>query len=210
MRTVLADFERPSADQFISFGSFELFPKRHVLLEQQKPVRLGSRALDILTVLVERAGELVSKDELIARVWPNVSVEERNLSVHIAGLRKILGDGRDGHRFIMNISGRGYRFVAPISRRNSSGEFALEPGIGRPAHNLPASLTRMIGRDAITNAILVQLRQQRFVTLVGPRRIMKRALCRRGSPIFRSTGGVKSINCAKGFGFLSTNFTMPR
>ena len=98
----------------ISFGPFVLRPAQFLLLEGDKPVPLGSRAMHILIVLLERRGELVTKQELMARVWPNVFVEPANLSVHISALRRALRDGRDGNRFIINIPGRGYCFVAPI------------------------------------------------------------------------------------------------
>jgi DNA-binding winged helix-turn-helix (wHTH) protein len=91
-----------------------LLPAQFLLLEGDKPVPLGSRAMHILIVLLERPGELVTKQELMARVWPNVFVEPANLSVHISALRRALRDGRDGSRFIINIPGRGYCFVAPI------------------------------------------------------------------------------------------------
>ena len=90
---------------------------------------LGSRALEILIVLLERPGELVSKQELMARVWPNVFVEPANLTVHISALRRALRDGRDGNRFIINIPGRGYSFVAPVEateRDNSRSEHAAD------------------------------------------------------------------------------------
>jgi len=77
-------------------------------------VPLGSRALEILIALLERAGELVNKEELMNLIWPNVFVEPANLTVHISALRRALRDGRDGNRFIINIPGRGYRFVAAI------------------------------------------------------------------------------------------------
>jgi len=77
-------------------------------------VSLGSRALEILVALLERAGELVTKEELMNLVWPNVYVEPANLTVHISALRRVLRDGREGNRFIVNIPGRGYRFVASI------------------------------------------------------------------------------------------------
>src|SRR5215831_12771280 len=86
----------------ISFGSFRLFPTQFLLLEGGKPVSLGSRALEILIVLLERPGELVSKEELMSRVWPNVFVEPANLTVHMSALRRTLRDGRDGNRFIIN------------------------------------------------------------------------------------------------------------
>ena len=99
----------------MSFGPFRLLPTQFLLLEGDKRVPLGSRALEILIVLLERAGELVSKQELMERVWPNIFVEPANLTVHISALRRLLRDGRDGNRFIINIPGRGYRFVASVA-----------------------------------------------------------------------------------------------
>jgi DNA-binding winged helix-turn-helix (wHTH) protein len=99
----------------ISFGPFRLLPAQFLLLEGDKPVPLGSRALELLIVLLERPGELVSKQELMARVWPNLFVEPANLTVHVSALRRRLRDGRDGNRFIINIPGRGYCFVAPVT-----------------------------------------------------------------------------------------------
>jgi DNA-binding winged helix-turn-helix (wHTH) protein len=98
----------------VSFGPFRLLPTQFLLLEGDKPVPLGSRALEILIALLERRGELVSKQDLMARVWPNVFVEPANLTVHMSALRRALRDGRDGHRFIVNIPGRGYCFVASV------------------------------------------------------------------------------------------------
>jgi DNA-binding winged helix-turn-helix (wHTH) protein len=98
----------------VSFGPFRLLPTQYLLLEGDKPVPVGSRALGVLIVLLERRGELVSKQELMARVWPDVFVEPANLSVHISTLRRALRDGQEGNRFIINIPGRGYCFVAPV------------------------------------------------------------------------------------------------
>jgi DNA-binding winged helix-turn-helix (wHTH) protein len=106
---------RPSTGRAISFDRFRLLPGQRLLLYADKAVPLGSRALDILIALVERSGELLGKDELMARVWPNTFVEPANLSVHVAALRRALGDGRDGNRFIVNIPGRGYQFVAAVT-----------------------------------------------------------------------------------------------
>jgi DNA-binding winged helix-turn-helix (wHTH) protein len=99
----------------VSFGPFRLLPAQFLLLEGDKPVPLGSRAMHILIVLLERPGELVTKQELMARVWPNLFVEPANLSVNMSALRRALRDGRDGNRFIINIPGRGYCFVMPIA-----------------------------------------------------------------------------------------------
>jgi DNA-binding winged helix-turn-helix (wHTH) protein len=99
----------------VSFGPFRLLPAQFLLLEGDKPVPLGSRALEMLIVLLERPGELVTKQELMARVWPKLFVEPANLTVHMSALRRRLRDGRDGNRFIINIPGRGYCFVAPVT-----------------------------------------------------------------------------------------------
>ena len=99
----------------ILFGPFRLLPAQFLLLEGDKPVPLGSRALHILMVLLERPGEVITQQELMARVWPNEIVVQANLTVHIYALRRALRDGRDGSRFIINIRGRGYCFVTPIT-----------------------------------------------------------------------------------------------
>ena len=112
-----------------SFGSFRLLPTQRLLLSGDEPVRVGSRALDILIVLVERAGELVSKDELMARVWPNTFVVPANLTVHITALRRALREGVGGGRYFVNIPGRGYHFVAPVVLEYNVGSSALQAGL---------------------------------------------------------------------------------
>src|ERR1700692_3371840 len=107
------DFETGDA---ISFGPFRLFTAQRLVERAGAPLQLGSRALDILIVLVEHAGEVVSKKDLISRVWPDVTVDESGLRVHVAGLRKALGEGQAGARYVSNVPGRGYCFVAPIGR----------------------------------------------------------------------------------------------
>jgi len=81
-----------ASEQALAFGPFRLIPSQKLLLENDKPVRLGSRALELLIALVERASEVVSRDELVAYVWPSTVVEETSLRVHIAALRKALGE----------------------------------------------------------------------------------------------------------------------
>jgi len=100
----------------ILFGPFRLHLGERMLRRADRPLRLGSRAREILVALVERAGEIVTKSELMQRVWPNIFVEEGTLRVHIAALRKTLEDGRSGARYVENVTGQGYRFVAPITR----------------------------------------------------------------------------------------------
>jgi DNA-binding winged helix-turn-helix (wHTH) protein len=97
-----------------TFGRFKLIPTRQLLLRDGVPVRMGSRALDILAVLVRRGGELVTKHELIAAVWPDTFVDESNLKVNICSVRRALGDTRLPPQYIATVAGRGYRFVAPV------------------------------------------------------------------------------------------------
>ena len=156
-----------SSTHEISFGPFRLLPSRQLLLEADKPLRIGNRAFDVLTVLVEKAGEIVSNEELFARVWPNTFVEEVNLRVQVAAIRKALGDGRAGDRYVVNIPGRGYRFVAPISISQTPAHVALIVAV-ETSHNLPIPLTRIFGRAETINAVVALLQQRRFVTLVGP------------------------------------------
>src|SRR6516164_8332003 len=104
--------------EVVAFGSFRLVPAQRMLSEDGKPVRIGGRALAILAALTERAGDTISKEELIARAWPDTVVEEAALRVHIAALRKALGDGSAGKRYVANHPGRGYAFVALVTREN--------------------------------------------------------------------------------------------
>jgi Tol biopolymer transport system component/DNA-binding winged helix-turn-helix (wHTH) protein len=97
-----------------SFEDFELDGERRVLLKQGQPVALNSKTLDLLLALVERRGEVLSKDDLLEKVWPGQFVEEGNLSVHISGLRKALGEKKKDHNFIVTVPGRGYSFIAEL------------------------------------------------------------------------------------------------
>jgi AhpD family alkylhydroperoxidase len=96
------------------FGPFRFYPEQALLLRNGKEVRVGGRALDLLGCLVERAGEVVEKQVLARAVWPTTVVEEVSLRVQVAALRKALGDGEGGARYVVNAAGRGYRFVAPV------------------------------------------------------------------------------------------------
>jgi predicted ATPase/DNA-binding winged helix-turn-helix (wHTH) protein len=132
-------------------------------MDQGLPVRLGSRALDILIALVERAGEVVSKNELMSYAWPNTVVEENNLRVHVAALRKILGDDA---RYIINVAGRGYSFVAPVSLVDAPP--SDQGSLGTTTLTLPSPLTRVIGREELVKSLVGQMATRRLTTIVGP------------------------------------------
>jgi predicted ATPase/DNA-binding winged helix-turn-helix (wHTH) protein len=149
-----------------TFGPFRLLPEERVLLEDGKAVRLGGRALDILTALVARSGALISKEELIAYAWPRARVEEANLRVHIGALRNALGENRAGVRYIATVAGRGYCFVAPV--QSEDGPAVAASSAEKSAAALPVPITRMIGRDEAVVSLLSEMHTRRFVTIVGP------------------------------------------
>src|SRR5215469_4441722 len=98
----------------VAFGPYQLLPLQRIVLRNRTPLQLGSRAREILVALVERAGEVVEKRELLRRVWPGIVVEEATLRVHINTLRKALREGEAGAHYVESVTGRGYRFVAPV------------------------------------------------------------------------------------------------
>jgi predicted ATPase/DNA-binding winged helix-turn-helix (wHTH) protein len=150
----------------LRFGRFELQPHERRLLVDGEPVLLGGRALDVLTVLAERTGSLVTKNELLDRVWPGLVVEEHNIVTQASGLRKVLGGD-----LIATIPGRGYRFTARVERAAGAEPApAPEPEASAVAAlrtNLPATLPPLIGRDAELRDLQAAIAGQRVVTLVG-------------------------------------------
>ena len=120
----------------ISFGPYRLLTAQRLLLVGDERVRLGGRAFDILAALVERAGKVVSKEELIACAWPTTFVEEASLKIQISALRRALGDGQGHNRYIATVVGRGYNFVARI-REGESVRVSLPQSIAPTVlHNL--------------------------------------------------------------------------
>jgi predicted ATPase/DNA-binding winged helix-turn-helix (wHTH) protein len=165
----MGDSDNLRTNDVASFGPFRLFMVERLLEKAGEPLELGNRALDILMALVERAGEVVTRKELISRAWPDVIVEEANLRVHISGLRKALGDGLDGARYVTNVIGRGYCFVAPVTRSASERSARQAwPLVSHRLPQLPARLMRMVGRDDTVRALSAQLMTRRFVSIVGP------------------------------------------
>jgi DNA-binding winged helix-turn-helix (wHTH) protein len=100
-----------AAERTLEFGRFCVLLRQRQLVADGRPIELGTRALDLLLILLEADGELVTKDELLCRVWPGIVVAEENLKVQISALRKALGEDRD---FIRTDFGRGYRFTAAV------------------------------------------------------------------------------------------------
>src|SRR5229473_1017523 len=154
------------AQRNLQFGPFELSSKERVLRREGEVLPLGSRALDILIYLAGRPGEVISKQELIDHVWPDVTVEEGSIRVHVAAIRKALGDGQFGNRYIANIKGRGYSFVGNVVSRAGG----TESGNARfrQQGRLPVRPIMMIGREMIVSEVGDKLREERFVTLLGP------------------------------------------
>ena len=143
-----------------AFDRFLLIPAQNLLLENQEAVRIGQRAFDVLTVLVAAHGQIVAKRTLLARVWPGLVVEEGNLKVNIAALRRVLGDADAGApRFIATVVGRGYRFIAPVRLATRT---SADPG------NLPQVAWRIYGRETVIDAIVRDLDGTRLVTIAGP------------------------------------------
>ncbi|TIS88509.1 winged helix-turn-helix domain-containing protein [Mesorhizobium sp.] len=164
--------------EIIAFGRFRLTPSTRMLIRNGVPVRLGARAIELLIVLVEHAGSVVSKEQLLDLVWPDVAVEESNLRVHIAALRRALGDSRTGSHFIINLPGRGYSFVADLQRLPESGPFGATDVRRVPTQwaSPPSLLTRIFGRDEAIRRIVSKLARRRFVTITGAGGIGKTAI----------------------------------
>jgi predicted ATPase/DNA-binding winged helix-turn-helix (wHTH) protein len=157
------------------FGRYRFVPHSRDLSADGVPIALGGRALEVLAVLIEADGELVTKDELMGRVWPTTIVEENNLQFQISSLRKALGPDRD---LIRTVPGRGYRFVAEVAVQRS------RPAIGAPSSerlnadviefpqalasgNLPAPASGLVGREAQLIDLAALVSANRLVTVVG-------------------------------------------
>ncbi len=155
------------------FGRFELQPGERRLLADGRPVALGARAFDLLVALVARAGQLVSKNELLTLVWPGLVVEENNLQVQVSALRKLLGPSA-----VATIPGRGYRFELELERV-AGAPIASKPDTpvaaptGAPAAppraptNLPPRIATLFGRAADVAAVRALLAQHVVVTIAG-------------------------------------------
>lgn len=149
------------------FGEFALVPTQRLLLKGEVPVRLGSRALDLLTVLVASAGTVVGRDELLAAVWKTVVVDEGSLRVHVAALRRALGDDGVARRFIINVPGQGYSFVGDVSPLAPASVTRTSLSVDARRRNLPPLLVKVVGRDDAILEVGSMVAQHRLVTVVG-------------------------------------------
>jgi len=153
------------SEHSFSFGPHQLFPRRRLLLKDGKPVQLGARAIDILILLAERRGDVVSKTELLAHAWPDATVEDGCLRVAVAGMRKALGDGIGDTCYIKTIPGRGYCLVAPAGGQESSDVVEVSAD---HTPRLPLQLDHMVGRSDAVRKISDLLETKRLVTVLGP------------------------------------------
>jgi len=162
-----------SHDEAIEFGPFRMLPAQRVLMHDDVEFPLGGRAFDILHLLLENAGEIVSQRQLSERAWPGLFVEEANLRVHIANLRKSLADRSSETRYIQNVPRRGYCFVAPVTRVKHQIDTTIEAapppceGTAPAPTHLPVGGKKIIGRDSIVAELADLLGRRRFLTLVG-------------------------------------------
>ena len=151
------------------FGRFRVLPQRREVLADGQPMELGGRAFDILVVLIEAHGAVVSKDELMRRVWPGRIVEDNNVHAQIKALRRAFSD----HDLIRTVVGRGYQFRAEVRPRLGNHIERAQPGTAsnvsapRAPTNLPALTSDVIGREVEIAEVIGLLTDHRFVTLTG-------------------------------------------
>ena len=155
-------------DDVLLFGPFSLQISRRLLMNGDARVAIGGRALDLLIALTQRPQQVVSSRELMKIVWPDVLVEEANLRVHITALRKALGDGTDDARYIINVSGRGYSFVADIRQPDAPQQLPAQQDSSAGPKHLPICPRSMIGRGETVAALSSLIQSRGFVSIVGP------------------------------------------
>jgi TolB-like protein len=157
-----------------AFGRFEVRPEERRVLDEGKPVPLGSRAFDLLMALIEHRDRVMGKDELLALVWPGMVVEEGNLTVHVSALRKLLGS-----EAISTVPGRGYRFaLAPDEARPATPSEALDSGVELslpekpsiavlPFDNVSGEPEQEYFADGITEDVITELSRFRSLFVIA-------------------------------------------
>jgi len=172
------DIAPDTSHRRIAFGPFCLSPGERLLTRDGVPVDIGGRSLDLLAVLVEQPGRVLSKRDLLKRVWPDVVVEDGSLRFHLAGLRKILGDGEAGARYIATQVGVGYAFVAPVRQLPPSHDPAdrREQIESIPISRLPARLLNLLGREKDVALLVDRFSDAQLFTIVGAAGVGKTTL----------------------------------
>lgn len=171
------------SDAQFDFGPFSLLPRSRLLLKGGEPVDLGGRTFDLLVALVQRSGHVITKRDLLEQIWSDTIVEDGSLRFHMANLRKVLGDGADGARYITTQVGVGYAFVADVTR-TIRGQAAAEtdnlpPSVPGPPNVKPGCLPpriRVIGRENELLVVLSAAESLSLLTIVGPGGVGKTTL----------------------------------
>ncbi len=166
-----------TADSIFSFGEFEVDSAKRLLLKRGQSVHLKSKAFDLLLTLIDHRGEILSKNDLLDLVWENQFVEENNLTVHVAALRKALGETKDEHRFIVTVPGSGYRFVGELNGHKENGTGVENPTAFGFTHEAPDqnksttrsywSLNRRVAVGLIVSALLLSVVAGGYVWYTG-------------------------------------------
>ncbi|WP_343546934.1 ATP-binding protein, partial [Sphingobium yanoikuyae] len=174
----MADGDRQLLGERRSFGPFALLPAERLLTRDGVPVEIGGRSFDLLVVLTEQPGQILSKRDLLKRVWPDVVVEDGSLRFHMAGLRKLLGEGTDGARYIATQVGVGYAFVAPVAVQGpETGQtVTTAPAPLAPTHNIPPRLPHLIGRTEDLALLQDRVMDTPLFTIVGAGGVGKTSL----------------------------------
>lgn len=163
-----------------AFGPFELRVAQRTLVRDGDPVVLGSRAIDILLYLVGNAGRLLTNAEIVKHAWPDTYVDDTNLRVHISALRKALGDTKTSSRYIANVPGRGYEFIAAVAHRSMPAPSATAAANTAPSQ--PRAIQRgaaaIYGRERAIETLSEQLARSRLLTIAGPGGIGKSTVAR--------------------------------
>jgi predicted ATPase/DNA-binding winged helix-turn-helix (wHTH) protein len=155
-----------SKQKAYQFGDFRLLPEAQALLHKGQSVALGGRGFDILTLLVARAGEVVSKADLFSHVWPDYIVHDHNLKVNVGNLRRSLAELDPSAEYIATIAGRGYKFVAAVE--NDRPAAARHIASTTSHHTAPPQVRLLLGRDDAIRQISGEIDQPGYVTIVGP------------------------------------------
>ncbi|MDT8759211.1 helix-turn-helix transcriptional regulator [Sphingomonas psychrotolerans] len=172
---IVADLDQQIGER-ICFGPFCLIPDARLLTRHGEPVEIGGRSFDLLVVLTEQPGRVLSKRELLKRVWSDVVVEDGSLRFHMAGLRKLLGDGVEGARYIATQVGVGYAFVAPVERHGGAAPRGPEESVRAPTTNLPARLPHLIGRERDVALLVERVADTPLFSIVGAAGVGKTSL----------------------------------